>query len=190
MDDARITALALAARGGRSGAVDAFVRATRPHVWRFTAHLTDVQSADDLTQETFVRALRGLPAFAGRAPARAWLLAIARRTVADRYRSAAARPRIAAYPDWQSVVETGRSGPRFEEELALTDLLAGLSETRRTAFVLTQLHGFSYAETAERTGVPVGTVRSRVARAREDLIRALRLAEAPATARPNPVGDR
>ncbi|TDQ55564.1 sigma-70 family RNA polymerase sigma factor [Actinorugispora endophytica] len=181
MDDARITALALAARDGGSSAVEEFVRATRPHVWRFTAHLTDVQSADDLTQETFVRALRSLAAFAGRAPARSWLLSIARRTVADRYRSAAARPRAAACPDWQTAAEAGLAGgrARFEEEFALTDLLARLPETRRTAFVLTRLQGFSYAEVAELTGVPVGTVRSRVARAREDLIHALRPAEAP-----------
>jgi len=49
------------------------------------------------------------------------------------------------------------------------DLIASLSAERRSAFVLTQLLGLSYAEAAQVAGVPVGTIRSRVARARTDL---------------------
>lgn len=60
---------------------------------------------------------------------------------------------------------------------ALDALVAGLTPERREAFVLTQLVGTSYEEAASVCGVPVGTIRSRVARARGDLIEALRSAE-------------
>ncbi|MER7668411.1 sigma-70 family RNA polymerase sigma factor [Kitasatospora sp. NPDC096128] len=180
MDDDQLTALALTARSGRAADVEAFVRATQRDVWRFVAHLTDVQSADDLAQETFLRALRGLPAFAGRSSARTWLLSIARRTVIDRYRMAAARPRCAALPDWQEAAERQGGAPvaGFEDGIALGDLLERVPAQRREAFVLTQVVGLSYAEAAEVAGCPIGTVRSRVARAREELIARLRAAEA------------
>lgn len=180
VDDEQLTALALTARSGRAADVEAFVRATQRDVWRFVAHLTDVQSADDLAQETFLRALRGLPAFAGRSSARTWLLSIARRTVVDRYRMAAARPRCAALPDWQEAAERQGGAPTagFEDGIALGDLLDRVPAQRREAFVLTQVVGLSYAEAAEVAGCPVGTVRSRVARAREELVARLRAAEA------------
>ncbi|MBV2366459.1 sigma-70 family RNA polymerase sigma factor [Streptomonospora nanhaiensis] len=190
-DDRAITETALAARRGVAGAVDDFVRLTRPQVWRFVAHLTDQQSADDLTQETFVRALRALPSFAGRAPARVWLMAIARRTVVDHFRAMAARPRPARSGRGEAAADAARrTGPSFEEELVLDDLLRHLSEPRRTAFWLTQVEGHSYAQAAAVVGVPVGTIRSRVARARDDLIAALRTAEEAARGVPGPRGER
>jgi RNA polymerase sigma-70 factor, ECF subfamily len=60
----------------------------------------------------------------------------------------------------------------------LTDLLAGLSDERREAFVLTQVVGLSYDDAAAVAGCPIGTIRSRVARARADLLVALRAADA------------
>ncbi|MFE6777383.1 sigma-70 family RNA polymerase sigma factor [Streptomyces sp. NPDC057702] len=179
-DDEEVTNWALAARDGDPAAVERFVRATYRDVWRFVTHLSaDVHSADDLTQETFLRALHSLPRFAGRSYARTWLLSIARRVVIDRYRSAAARPRVADAPNWQSAAEGAQpSGlPGFEEGVALLDLLNTLEPHRREAFILTQLLGLPYAEAAAVVGCPVGTVRSRVARAREDLIALLRTAE-------------
>ncbi|WSJ65468.1 sigma-70 family RNA polymerase sigma factor [Kitasatospora sp. NBC_01302] len=178
VDDQQVTALALAAREGRPLDVEAFVRATQRDVWRFVAHLTDVESADDLAQETFLRALRGLPSFAGRSSARTWLLSIARRTVVDRYRSAAARPRCSALPDAEEAAQL-QPGPvaRFEDQVALADLLSRLPDERREAFVLTQVVGLSYAEVADVAGCAVGTVRSRVARARDQLVTLLRSAE-------------
>jgi RNA polymerase sigma-70 factor (ECF subfamily) len=67
---------------------------------------------------------------------------------------------------------------RFEEEHALHDLVAGLRPERREAFVITQIAGLSYADAAEICGCPVGTIRSRVARAREDLVVAMHEARA------------
>ncbi|WP_323809134.1 sigma-70 family RNA polymerase sigma factor [Kitasatospora acidiphila] len=178
MDDERLTSLALTAGQGRPEDVERFVRATHRDVWRFVAHLTDVESADDLTQETFLRALRGLPAFAGRSSARTWLLSIARRTVVDRYRSAAARPRCSSLADWEEAVELQPcSAVVFEEQVVLADLLTLVPTRQRDAFVLTQVVGLSYAEAAAVSGCPVGTVRSRVARARDQLVALLRSAE-------------
>ncbi|WP_317634079.1 sigma-70 family RNA polymerase sigma factor [Kitasatospora sp. DSM 101779] len=179
MDDTLLTELALAARHGRAEDVEAFVRATQRDVWRFVAHLTTPDAADDLAQETFLRALRSLPGFAGRSSARTWLLSIARRTVIDRYRSAAARPQCADLPDWEEAVERQRPPATggFEDGIALGDLLARVPAQRREAFVLTQVVGMSYGEAAEVAGCPIGTVRSRVARAREQLVALLREAE-------------
>ncbi|MGY0056830.1 sigma-70 family RNA polymerase sigma factor [Streptomyces sp. LZ34] len=181
-DDETLTSWALAARGGDPEAVDRFVRATRRDVWRYVYRLSDdPHAADDLVQETYLRALSGLPRFEGRSSARTWLLAIARRAVVDRLRRNAARPRSADTDDWQAAAERAqrRAAPDtgFDDAVALTQLLALLPYDRREAFVLTQLLGLPYAEAALVVGCPVGTVRSRVARAREALIEQLATAE-------------
>ncbi|MFI5528198.1 sigma-70 family RNA polymerase sigma factor [Kitasatospora sp. NPDC051853] len=179
-DDPTVTAWALAAREGDPAAVERFVRATRMDVWRYVAHLSgEPQAADDLTQETFLRALRSLPRFEARSSARTWLLSIARRTVVDRFRFAAARPRLLDTDDWQGAAERAQSCdlPGFEEGVALSELLAALPAERREAFVLTAVRGLPYEEAARLTGCPIGTVRSRVNRARAALIRQLAEAE-------------
>ncbi|WP_017596322.1 sigma-70 family RNA polymerase sigma factor [Nocardiopsis potens] len=177
-EDRRLTGLALAARDGDPGALAELIAATRGDVERYIRRLADPQSAEELAQETYIRAMRGLPRFAGRSSVRTWLRSIARYTVVDRYRAQAARPRTRPVEE-DGEAERGAppQGSRIDEHVALADLLSGLTEERRTAFVLTRLHGYSYAEAARITGVPVGTVRSRVARAREDLARALRAAD-------------
>ena len=68
--------------------------------------------------------------------------------------------------------------PDPAHRLGTADLLARLSEERRTAFVLTQVLGLSYAEVADVEDVPVGTIRSRVARARDELVTAVAQARA------------
>ncbi|MEV6817209.1 sigma-70 family RNA polymerase sigma factor [Nocardiopsis dassonvillei] len=168
--DGELDRLALAAREGSAAALDAFVRRTRPDVARYIARRVHPDRVEELSQETYLRALRGLPRFAGRAPARTWLLAIARNTVADRYRRDAARPDCVHPADWDLL--PGRT-VRFDEHVALLCLLDGLAAERRQAFVLTQVEGLSYAEAARLADVPVGTIRSRVARARGDLVRGL-----------------
>jgi RNA polymerase sigma-70 factor (ECF subfamily) len=178
-DDAEITGWALAAAAGDRVAAAALIRATQQSVHRFLAHLVDAGEAEDLAQETFLRAMRALPSFAGRSSARTWLLAIARRVAADHVRTLVRRPRSAAGPDWQSAAEATQveAGPRVEEMVVLRQLVRDLPADRREAFVATQLVGLSYAEAAEVCGCPVGTVRSRVARARQDLVTALRAAD-------------
>jgi RNA polymerase sigma-70 factor (ECF subfamily) len=182
--DASTTAWALAARGGDSAAVDRFVRALHRDVIRYVAHLcADPQAVDDLAQDTFLRALGSLHRFEGRSSARTWLLAIARRAVADSIRYTAARPRRADLPDWEPAAELAqpRGLPGFDDGVALQELLAALPDERREAFVLTQLLGLPYAEAAAVSDCPVGTVRSRVARARATLLAQLAEAEEPAS---------
>jgi len=175
-----ITAWALAARAGDPEAVECFVRALHRDVVRYVAHLSaDPQAADDLAQDTFLRALGSLHRFEGRCSARTWLLSIARRAVIDSFRHAAARPRLSDVQEWQLAVEHAQPHdlPGFDDGIALLDLLAALPDERREAFTLTQLLGLPYAEAAVVSDCPVGTVRSRVARARATLMGQLAEAE-------------
>ncbi len=173
-DEDPITALALAAGRGDRAALDGFIRATERDVWRTVAFLADPGSADDLTQETFLRALGALPRFAGRSSARTWLLSIARRVVVDQVRRNQARPRTTSAVDLEGVLRAPQGAVRFEDVVEVRMLLDGLAPDRRDALVLTQILGLSYDEAAEVCGCPLGTIRSRVARARDDLIAAAR----------------
>ncbi|WP_447008468.1 RNA polymerase sigma factor SigC [Saccharothrix isguenensis] len=170
--DDEVTRWALAARSGDRDALEHFVRATQRDVWRFVAHLSDVGLADDLAQETYARALPSLRRFAGRSSARTWLLVIARRVVVDHIRTAQSRPRLSPGSDWEQEADRAAVDTGFENTVALNMLLDGLDPDRREALVLTQVLGLPYAEAAEVVGCPVGTIRSRVARARDDLLRA------------------
>ncbi|WP_330234543.1 sigma-70 family RNA polymerase sigma factor [Streptomyces sp. NBC_00566] len=183
-DDDPATMWAMAARNGDAHAREQFVRALHRDVRRYVARLCgDPQSVDDLAQDTFLRALGSLHRFEGRSSARSWLLSIARRAVIDSYRHAAARPRLSDAPDWQMAVERAqpRGLPGFDDGIALLDLLDALPQERREAFLLTQVAGLPYAEAAEASACPVGTVRSRVARARATLMNLLDEAEQPAS---------
>jgi RNA polymerase sigma-70 factor, ECF subfamily len=157
---------ALLARTGDPVATAALVRATQAEVWRFCASLVDSASADDLTQETYLRAFRALPAFEGRSSARTWLFGIARRTCADHVRASVRRRAL--------LRAVGDTGSEVAEDPASSvgaaELLRRLRPGHREAFVLTQILGLSYAEAADSLGVPIGTIRSRVARARLELI--------------------
>ena len=175
-EGANATEIALRAGAGDPVAQAAFVRATQSEVWRFTAALVDPGAADDLTQETFLRAFKALPTFEGRSSVRTWLLGIARRTCADHLRAVVRRRRLDARLAAQ--VCTDLPVPDPAHRLSTADLLGRLSEERRTAFVLTQVLGLSYAEAAVVEDVPVGTIRSRVARARDELVSAVTAARA------------
>lgn len=161
-----LTRLAMAARAGDRVALATFVERSQADVWRFCAHQLGREHADDATQETFLRAIGALRSFRGEASARTWLLSIARRVCADVIRRTVRRRnlfrRVIAQPHDRSFA------PRVESEL--DDLLAGLHPDRRQAFVLTQVLGLSYDEAAEVCGCPIGTIRSRVARARTELV--------------------
>ncbi|OBJ55475.1 RNA polymerase subunit sigma-70 [Mycobacterium sp. 1423905.2] len=169
-DDEAVTALALAAADGDAQALEAFIKATQQDVWRFVTYLSDASSADDLTQETFLRAIGAIPRFAGRSSARTWLLAIARRVVADHFRHAQSRPRTAHGADPEQVLAADRHSRGFEDLVEVTTMIAQLTADQREALLLTQLLGLSYADAAAVCGCPVGTIRSRVARARDSLL--------------------
>jgi len=167
-----LTALALAAGAGDRAALSDFVRATQTRLWRFLARTAGAQAADDLAQETYLRAIGALPGFEGRSSAQTWLFAIARRVVVDRVRHDLARPRLVGL-DAPELDALAADAPDHHGRVEVEQALAGLDPDRRMALVLTALMGFGYAEAAEICGCPVGTVRSRVARARADLVAAL-----------------
>ncbi len=152
------------AMAGDRVALAAFVGETQIHVWRFCAYLGRGEDVADLVQETYMRALRAMPRFEGRSSARAWLLAIARRVCADAVRTARRRRATEALWRQRERLQSDASG-----SVGLTLTLGTLSADRREAFVLTQIVGLPYADAAVVCGVPIGTIRSRVARAREDL---------------------
>lgn len=166
------TVLALRARDGDQDALAGFVRATQAEVWRLCSYLVDRDSADDLTQDTYLRAVRSLPTYRAQAPVRAWLLTIARRVAADEITRRQRHRRLftPTDPTDPTAPETGPVTADHAGEHSIRALLTHLDPDRRAAFTLTQLLGYSYAEAADITGVPVGTIRSRVARAREDLL--------------------
>jgi len=164
-----LTSLARAAGRGDRGALARLIQQTQGDVWRLCAHLVEPAAADDLAQDTYLRAMSSLARFRGDGPARVWLLAIARRAcaaeLAARSRDRRLAGRIAALPD----VGLSHSEAEPSAQVMAGDLLTALERDRRAAFVLTQMLGCSYAEAAVICDCPVGTIRSRVARAREDL---------------------
>jgi RNA polymerase sigma-70 factor, ECF subfamily len=157
------------ARSAAEGDHDAFgnlVAATQTDIWRTCAYLVDRQTADDLAQQTYLRAFRAMSRFRSDAPVLTWLLTIARRVcIAELERRTRAREvslHLAPEP----------TSPDVTGGVDVEALLGVLDPQRRAAFVLTQVVGCDYAEAAAICGCPIGTIRSRVARAREQLIAA------------------
>ncbi len=136
--------------------------------------------AEDLVQESLVRAFRAIDRFDGRHP-RAWLLTIVRNTHANMHR----RRRPIAVDDWELIhasrpafgapASPGAEEAFVVEELdgALEEAVAALDTKFRSVLVLVDVHDLSYAEAAAVLGVPVGTVMSRLSRARKRVRKAL-----------------
>ena len=164
-----LTSLARAAGRGDRDALARFVRQTQGDVWRFCAHLVDPAAADDLAQETYLRAIPALRRFRGDAQVRTWLLSIARRVCAAEFGARTRDRELAARLANAPTAGLGQPPPEPGAQTTVDLLLAALDPDRRAAFVLTQLLGCSYAEAAQVCDCPIGTIRSRVARAREDL---------------------
>ncbi|MFZ2291983.1 MAG: RNA polymerase sigma factor [Corynebacterium casei] len=171
-DDARVTELALQAGRGDRSALTEFIRDTQDDVWRLLAHLGGPEIADDLTQETYLRVIGALPRFAARSSARTWLLSLARRVWVDNIRHDMARPRKSAteYEDATAQSASPENSSAWAEWIDARALIDALPEDRREALILTQVLGYTYEEAAKIAGVRVGTIRSRVSRARKDLI--------------------
>jgi RNA polymerase sigma-70 factor (ECF subfamily) len=144
---------------------EAFVRALYSEhggaLLRYSLHLTggDTQRAEDLVQETIVRAWRHPEALAGR-PARPWLFAVARNLAVDAYRARQSRPPEVG----QAVLDTvpaDDEADRTLESWAVAEALAALRPDHRKVIVETYYRGCTVAEAAAALGIPPGTVKSR-----------------------------
>jgi RNA polymerase sigma-70 factor, ECF subfamily len=138
------------------------VEATIPALRRYARALTrNSDISDDLVQDTLVRALRSEQLFRG-GEVRSWLYTILTNLNRNRLRSLARRPPM-------SPIEDTDDGPNLAVETGSRDIeraLATLLEDQRSALLLVALEGLTYREAANVQGVPIGTLMSRLARAR------------------------
>jgi RNA polymerase sigma-70 factor (ECF subfamily) len=140
----------------------ASVEAAIPALRRYARALTrDAETADDLVQDTLVRALRSEHLFHG-GEVRSWLYTILTNLNRNRLRSLARRPALSPIDDNDAPDMAGPEAGGRDIERALATLV----EAQRAALLLGVLEGLSYREVAEVQGVPIGTVMSRLARAR------------------------
>lgn len=162
-----LTRLAIDARDGDREALEQFVRAIQADVWRFCVHLTSVDDADDLAQESLLRVVTYLRRWE-RGPVMSWVLGVTRNVCFELVR-ARGRHRTDPVAD----PARGVAGVDLHGLVETTQLLSSVPLDQREALVLTQILGLSYADAAEVVGCPIGTIRSRVARGRDCLAEAL-----------------
>src|SRR6202022_1696196 len=155
-------------RAGRESALGGFrqgIESAIPALRRYARALTrNVELADDLVQDTLVRALRSEHLF-HEGDVRSWLYTILTNLNRNRLRTLARHPSLAPIEEGDV---SGMTGP----ETGARDIeraLATLVEDQRAALLLVVLEGLSYREVAEIQGVPIGTVMSRLARARAQI---------------------
>ena len=160
---------------GDEEAFGEFVRRHTATVHRWMARAVGEQEADDLTQEVFLKAYRGLSHFRGEAPPRAWLASIADNAVKNRYRARGRFRRIfaGAGEDTPEPVQGGRT-PEEDARAAesgryVTEALKLLPAEYRMPVVLRDLEEWSYEEISTSLSLPVGTVKSRISRGRGQL---------------------
>jgi RNA polymerase sigma-70 factor (ECF subfamily) len=171
---------------GEKTAFDALVLKYQHRVLKLVQrYVRDAQEAEDVTQEAFIKAYRALPAFRGDSAFYTWLYRIAINTAKNALVSSARRP--VDYdldlqdPD-QYDAHARLKDTATPEAMLLTEeiretvnaAIAGLPQDLRTAIVLRELDGLSYEEIAKTMDCPVGTVRSRIFRAREAIDSRLR----------------
>lgn len=177
-------ACAVSAPSGSDAAFEQYVIPELDVMLRVARSLTrNAADAEDLVQDSLVRAYRAIDRFDGRHP-RAWLLTILRNTHINRNRRR--RPELLRDPDTQleraeqSPEDDERSRPDrfidFEFDAAVEDALDSLSPTFREIVELVDIDGLSYAEAAAVINAPVGTVMSRLHRARKKIREHLRRA--------------
>jgi RNA polymerase sigma-70 factor (ECF subfamily) len=158
------------AREGDLGAFEDLVRRYQADVWRFAYHFTrDRALAEDVTQEAFLRAFRFIKGFRGDSKFTSWLFRIARNCAMD-----AIKARKVHFEKEQPP-PLGPTDPQARVELQTA--LAAVSEEHREPFLLIEVFGLSYQETADVLGVRVGTVKSRMHRARKAMMGALAMEE-------------
>ena len=169
--------------GDQDGQAEGFRRYVEPEIevlLRVAHTLVGSADAEDLVQETLIRAWRSVDRFDGRHP-RAWLLTILRNTNMNMHRRK--RPDavedVASRPDGRPAfgVDPPSTEDRVVDSFLTEDLeraVQSLDEKFQTVLLLVDVDQLTYAEAADALGVPVGTVMSRLSRARDRVRRHLR----------------
>ncbi|MCE1188071.1 MAG: sigma-70 family RNA polymerase sigma factor [Ignavibacteria bacterium] len=161
-----------------------FEREAIPHMdslFNFAFKLTgDEDDANDLVQETFLRAFRFFDKFEKGTNCKAWLYRIMKNLYINSYKKKASGPLVVDYEEienfYENVKPSYTEDAHLEKEIfdnllddELSGAIAALPEDFRTVIILSDIEGFTYEEIAEFVNCPVGTVRSRLHRARKML---------------------
>jgi RNA polymerase sigma-70 factor (ECF subfamily) len=192
--------LVLRAQSGERPAFNALVRKYRPRVLKLAMrYMRNRADAEDAVQETFMKAYWGLQRFRGDSAFYSWLHRIAVNSAKTALSLRARHSGVfSAAGSADELSDTGAVLKDMDtpEQLALTDEICGavnaaidaLGDEQRTAIVLREFEGFTYLQVASAMSCPVGTVRSRVFRAREAIDSRLRYVfdDVPGGARNNP----
>ncbi len=177
-------------RAGDAAAFETLIDRYSGEIYALLYRLTEnAEEASDLTQDTFLRALRSIGSFQGRSELKTWLFRIAINESRNRFRWWKRRKRDQTISLDISIgdsetplsdtladrsISPEEAALSSEREYALKAALLELPEVYREAIVLCDIEGMSYEETATALGIGIGTVKSRVSRGREELRRRLK----------------
>jgi RNA polymerase sigma-70 factor (ECF subfamily) len=161
-----------------------FERIALPHrnlLFNYALKMTgDYDDADDLVQETYLKAFRFFEKFESGTNIKAWLYRIMKNSFINEYRKNIKEPDRVDYEDVQNFYENVKpaevASDHYEEDVFtnmlddnINNALVSLPEDFRTVIILSDIEGYTYDEIADFTDIPVGTVRSRLHRARKML---------------------
>lgn len=161
------------AQGGSRSALDALIGDSYHQVYTYCRHMCgDVNLAQDLTQETFARAIANLDRFRGDASFTTWTIGIA----INVYRDMIKKKKLVSISELDGLIAeplyaSGIQGSGLDPEAQviqrafrsdLSEVLGTLPETQRRAFVLKHLLGLDYRQIAAASDCPIGTIRSRL----------------------------
>lgn len=170
--------VAHAAKHGDVRAFEILYETYKRMVWNVAYRMTfRFDEAEDVTQEVFLAAWRALPRYRNEAAFSTWLYRIAVNTTLNHLRAAKSNPVSTDKDVYQAALDKDQfiqynpeaPARAVEAEQTLARLLARLEPERRLALILREIEGLSYEQIAEAMETPLGTVRSRIARAREEL---------------------
>jgi RNA polymerase sigma-70 factor (ECF subfamily) len=186
-----------AARSGDRAALDQLLRRHYPRIHAVCRRVVGSgRDADDACQEAMIKIVRSLPRFDGRSTFATWAYRVATNAALDELRRRRRRPMLHVVDDEQSTEPADTLAERrvtaVEDRLALDAALDELSEEFRVAVVLRDVADLDYDEIAAVLDIPVGTVKSRIARGRRALAERLRVDDLPPVPEdgPPPAPDR
>lgn len=169
------------AAAGSAEAFEQLVLKYQTAVYNLCLRMTgDPEDAADMTQESFLKAWRNLESFQGNSAFSTWLYRLASNTCLDHLRSVKRKPQLSLVMEDEDgeaqALDVPDSAPSPEEQVIaldeqsrLNDALQALDEDQRQILILRAVNGLSYTEIAEALQLKEGTVKSRLARARDQL---------------------